>query len=52
MFRKNEKKKKRMVGFKSVKLFCQIHVGEIFLSKLLNLKCGVGNKMYCIPTDI
>lgn len=40
-----------MIRFKSIKLFCQIHLGEIFLYKLLNLKCGVSSEMYCIPTD-
>lgn len=36
--------KKRFIRFKSIKLFCQIRVGEIFLCKLLDLKCGVGIK--------
>lgn len=30
-----------MIRFKSIKLFCQIHAGEIFFYKLLNLRCGV-----------
>lgn len=37
--------------YKVVLFFSVIHVGEIFLYKLLNLKYGGSCQTYCIPTD-